>query len=356
MKIKTNIFNKTIARILFLIPGILLLCLFQKCTTDKKHNVQTAFYYWKTNFHLNTEDKALLKGANASAIYLRLFDVDWNTTRQKALPIGVLQAADIKSDRVEFIPVVYITQASLQKLTENDMTELSANISLLISSLCGKYNIHPKEIQIDCDWTKSTAAVYFRLLKQLKSTPFFQGKLLSCTIRLHQVKFATSSGIPPVDKGLLMVYNMGNLTRYGGHNSILNVEEAKNYLKHVGIYPLKLDVALPVYHWAVLFENSRFKGITYNIAKEDFNSKCIVRKEGNLYNITADITAGGYSFKKGQQLRFEAPDRNELETVASFLSKRIKDDSFRLSFFHLDSHSIKPFTAADLNDITKAIQ
>ncbi|MFA6057806.1 MAG: hypothetical protein WC756_06390 [Taibaiella sp.] len=356
MILRKHIFSKNIARILFLIPGILLLCLFQKCTTKKEHKIITAFYYWKTNLQVNAEEESILKGTGASTIYLRLFDVDWNPNLQKALPVGILKADSIKDNSSQYIPVVYITQACLTRLQEKDVAELSTHIHALVRGLCTKYNLHPKEIQIDCDWTKNSAQVYFSLLKQLKSEAYFSTKLLSCTIRLHQVKFTTTSGIPPVDRGMLMVYNMGNLTRYGGHNSILEVLEAKDYLRHLGIYPLPLDVALPVYHWAALFEHSRFKGITYNISKSDFTGSNIEQKDDNLYLIVQDIVVSGYRFKKGQEIRFEEPDKKDLEEIGTYIGKHIKDSPYRVTFFHLDSRATKQFKAKDLNDIASTFR
>lgn len=356
MQARNAIFHTRIARILFLIPGILLLCLFEKCDSTPKHKVSTGFYYWKTNFRLNADDKAILTGTGASTVYLRLFDVDWDPARQKATPVGVLQSAPIPAGALHYIPVVYITQSCLKKLSPADLPELSAHIHTLISSLCTTYHIDPAEIQIDCDWTKNSADIYFSLLRQLKATAFFTSRILSCTIRLHQVKFVSGSGIPPVDRGLLMVYNMGNLTRYGGHNSILDAGEAKRYLKHLDIYPLPLDVALPVYHWAVLFEHKQFKGITYNISKPDFAATAIAQQDEHLYRILQDCNVRGYRFTAGQEIRFEAPDVEDLKETGSFLREHIKDSSFRLSFFHLDSRSLKPFTIKDLNDIANTLR
>lgn len=346
-----HIFPINIARILFLIPGILLLCLFSECTSKKDRKTSTAFYYWKTNLHVNAEEQTILKGTGASAIYLRLFDVDWDQRRQKVLPVGILQADTVQDIPLQYIPVIYITQACLTRLQEQDIPELSGHIHALISSLCTTYNLNPKEIQVDCDWTKNSAHIYFGLLKQLKSEAYFHNRLLSCTIRLHQVKFTATSGVPPVDKGMLMVYNMGNLTRYGGHNSILEVGEAKNYLKHIAIYPLPLDIALPIYHWAALFEHTRFKGITYNISRSDFNNTGIQQKDDHLYLLLQDTLVGGYRFKKGQEIRFEEPGKNDLEEIGTYLGEQIRDSTYRIAFFHLDSRSTKQFKVKDLNDI-----
>ncbi|RYZ50587.1 MAG: hypothetical protein EOP49_13685 [Sphingobacteriales bacterium] len=327
-----------------------MLSLLTACSSKKEHTVTNAFYYWKTNFNPDSAEKALLRETNAGAIYLRLFDVDWNPIRQKALPVGIVQVKEKPAQTI--VPVVYITQACLDHLKEQDVPELAGQIGTLISGLCHQFRITPAEVQIDCDWTKTNAPVYFALLRQLKSSAFIQDKMLSCTIRLHQVKFASSSGVPPVDKGLLMVYNMGNLTRYGGHNSILETGEAKSYLRHLSTYTLPLDVALPVYHWAVLFEQKAFKGITYNLTAADFKRTDLEPAQGNLYQVMRDTFTAGYRFKKGQEIRFEQPDKSQLKEVGAFINEHIRDSSFQVIYFHLDSKNIQPFTAADLNEIS----
>lgn len=356
MNLRLIDFVRNMARLSVMVPGFFLLlgCL-AGCKQENKraHRVDPAFYYWKTNFRLGPYERKVLQETGTRTLYLRLFDVDWSAREQKALPVGMLESGPIESS-LQYIPVVYITQPCLSRLQEKDLPELADNISKLMAQLCDRYQLHPAELQIDCDWTRNTSDIYFRLLQQLKQQTFFAGKLLSCTIRLHQVKYTSANGIPPVDKGLLMVYNMGNLTRYGGHNSILDRNEASQYLKILGTYPLPLDVALPVYHWAALFDRQRFKGIVYNITQEQFGKDLLEPVEGHLYRIRKDNHTGGYAFKEGQEVRFEAPGINDLKHMATFIGNRIKDSTFRLAYFHLDSLSIQPYTAADLNTIRKA--
>jgi hypothetical protein len=357
MNLRLIYFIQHTARPFIMVPGFFLLLLWLTgCTTESKraHKIDTAFYYWKTNFRISPYERKILQETGTRALYLRLFDVDWSAKEQKALPLGMLQSEHRESLSLKYIPVVYITQPCLSRLQEKDIPELAANISKLMAQLCERYQLRPEELQIDCDWTRNTADIYFRLLKQLKQQDFFAGKLLSCTIRLHQVKYTSANGIPPADKGLLMVYNMGNLTRYGGHNSVLDPDEASQYLKILGSYALPLDVALPIYHWAALFEQQRFKGIVYNITLEQFGKDLLELVEGHLYRIKKDNYTGGYTFKAGQEIRFEAPGIHDLEQMAAFIGNRIKDSTFRLVYFHLDSLAMQPYTAADLNAIRKA--
>jgi len=54
--------------------------------------------------------------------------------------------------------------------------------------------------------------------------------------------------VPPVDKGLLMFYNMGKISPdLNARNSIYNRADAEAYLESLPNYRLSLDVALPVF-------------------------------------------------------------------------------------------------------------
>ena len=64
-----------------------------------------------------------------------------------------------------------------------------------------------KEMQVDCDWTQGSRAAYFALLRALRDRLHAQGRRLSATIRLHQVKCSADTGVP-VDRGMLMAYNL----------------------------------------------------------------------------------------------------------------------------------------------------
>ena len=73
---------------------------------------------------------------------------------------------------------------------------------------------------------------------------------LSATIRLHQVKYREETGVPPVDYGVLMYYNMGHISAMGA-NSIYDRSTALRYLGKLREYPLPLDIALPMFAWGV---------------------------------------------------------------------------------------------------------
>src|SRR5690606_10207449 len=149
------------------------------------------------------------------------------------------------------------------------------------------------------------------LLKILKTQPFFQNKTVSATVRLHQIKYQKQNGIPPVDKGLLMVYNMDKLTDIHVHNSIISLQTAKQYLSSIDKYPILLDIALPIYSWTLLFnqKNGALRGILRNIRQTDLDNNAIFIPENRQhFRIATDTVYKGYALKKGDIIRHEQAD------------------------------------------------
>ncbi len=344
------------ARIHLWIPGFLLLLLAGSCGSKRENVVEPAFYYWKTNFRFGGYEQRMLQLTGSRTLYIRLFDVDWDEQKGLPLPVGILKPAVVQDTTLTCIPVVFLTQRCLSRLQEKDLPLLASRITQLMAGLCQGLRISPPEIQIDCDWTRQSAELYFALLREIRAQDFARNKKLSCTIRMHQVKYTTSSGIPPVDRGLLMVYNMGNLKKYGPASSILDVKDAKDYMKNIGQYPLPLDVALPLYHWGVLFNRQSFGGIVYNVSENDFKKGDLSCVQGNLYQVRHDVRAAGFDFRAGTEIRFEHPEQDELQDIAAYIRPRIHDSVFRLAFFHLDSFALRRFTVADMNAIRKRLQ
>ena len=341
---------KNTARILLWIPGFFLLS-GTACNRSPNYQVSPGFYYWKTNFRTGNYEQQLLTSTGSNTLYIRLFDVDWDEQKAQPQPVGILNPTAVQDTTLTYIPVVFITQRCLYRLQEKDLPELTERITGLMTDLCARLNINPPEIQIDCDWTRQTSGLYFSLLRQLKTQSFTRTRKMSCTIRMHQVKYTVSSGIPPVDRGLLMVYNMGNLKKYGPDNSILDVKDAKDYMKNIARYPVPLDVALPLYHWAVLFEQRNFKGIVYNVSDKDFKAGDLEPVRGDLYRIRSNTRAGGYAFDAGTEIRFEHPGQKELLDIAGYIAPKMNDTAFRVAFFHLDSFALRDFSIADINNI-----
>ena len=229
------------------------------------YQVTPAFYHWQTHFELSPEEQSLLDSLQVEKLYVKFFDVDWDFQQQEALPLAQVR---FRQDSIPYqiIPTVFITNRTLEHLSVEAPDTLAARIYKQIKKLSNKVTL--EEVQIDCDWTQSTKNKYFRLLKALrKQVP--DSTQLQATIRLHQVKYARQTGVPPVDRGMLMFYNVGDVEDWYTENSILDLETARQYLQNFQRYPLPLDMALPLFSWGVLFRQGKMINLISQLEPEE---------------------------------------------------------------------------------------
>ncbi len=310
--------------------------------------VDRGFYYWKSKLQLTLTETAALQQLEVKKLYVKFFDVVVAEDGPGPSPVAKIELDSnslqtLSTNYVEIIPVVFITNETLQTLDSAGLTLLGENIIRLLNRRSELKNLRPfKELQIDCDWTTSTKLQYFFLLEQINermnASDFFEKSILSATIRLHQVKYSSKSGIPPVDRGLLMCYNMGNLKNPATNNSILELAELKKYLGGLQNYPLQLDYALPVFSWYVLYRSGQYKGIIHQLAKKDLNSSIGEWKQ-NRFTFQKDTVLNGISFQGQDQLRFEENTADELLKSAAYITQQsaTQQQHFTVSFYHLDS-------------------
>ena len=316
----------------------------------KHHVVNRGFYYWKTTYSPTKYEKNALRNLKVQTMYIRLFDVD--AADDRIYPVAAVRLPVALDPSYRYIPVIFITQRTLLALNHANISTVAARICNLAAGICGRSNLNPTEIQIDCDWTSSTRVRYFELLRTLKSTDFFKGKLLSCTIRMHQIKYTASSGIPPVDKGLLMCYNMGNMKKPGDHNSIIDVTIAESYLSGIGSYPLHLDIALPIFSWSLLFHGQQFGRILRDVPEDLLQKNPLFRKRsGHLYQCLADTVWMGYKFSRLDVIRVEDCTQSKLEAIADYTAKRVNNDSVNIAFFSCDSITLSKHSVNELETI-----
>ena len=289
-------------------------------------------------------------------LYLRFFDVAWDATFLKALPIAQVRIADsvlLHKNDLNIIPTVFITNECIRYIQPAQCKVLAQNIYDLVTGIASLKNIRIKEIQIDCDWTASTKEKYFSILSELQKIDTLH--LYSATIRLFQVKYAAEAGIPPVKKGLLMCYNMGNLKSVETDNSILDPAEVKKYTSNLDKYPLPLDIALPAFGWHVLFRNNIYTGLIQNLHQHSLNvhAKTISK---DRFEIVNDITLNNVELKKGDMLLYESSSYEDIMAAATIIKQKIKSDSLRLSLYHLDSITLSKYSTHEIEAIFRSLR
>lgn len=210
-----------------------------------------AFYYWKTQWSSNSEIPLFLDKNHINKLYMRFFDVEWNHTSQSPQPVSPLDFKAPLPTKIEVIPVVYLTNAVFIKTPYAKVEDVADKVWGKVSRMANEQNIVIHQLQIDCDWSESSRKQYFHFADLLRRRLNPLGVLLSATIRLHQVKYASRTGIPPVDRGMLMFYNFGRIQADAPRSSIFNKQDAARYSSHIASYPMPLDLSLPVFSWIV---------------------------------------------------------------------------------------------------------
>jgi hypothetical protein len=328
------------------------------CEPQKiRRSVEPAFYYWKSVLNITDFELKKLDSLKVKTLYVKFFDVGWDKERGTSVPIAKLQSTTFKlPQHLAVIPTIFITNECIEKLDSQRVLELVDNILILLKEVSTVNSILSfKEIQIDCDWTGSTKSNYFLLLEKLNTYYKKLGITISCTIRLHQIKFLSNTGIPPVTKGLLMCYNMGNLKNPATNNSIIENEELKKYTATLSTYPLPLDVALPLFNWKVLFRNNSYAGLIESLPTELLQPNFAV-KNSNKYTILKDTILNGYTFKKGDILRDEQSNNEEVLKAAKSISRQLTNTAPRVSLYHLDSIILSKYQIHELETIYNSLR
>ena len=322
--------------------------------TQKDRNTTRGFYYWKSVFKLSDAEKITMDSLKVSTLYLKCFDVDWNENSNQPNPVAQVRIIDTSYlQKINVVPVVFITNECILKLDSSQSNVLAEKIYKLVKQIttnCNLENIN--ELQIDCDWTASTREKYFSILKRIKNLA--APLSISATIRLHQVKYTSRVGIPPVDRGLLMCYNMGNLKDPATNNSIIEASELKKYIGNLSNYSLPLDVAFPLFDWKVLFRNNTYTGLIQNLNDSSLIDT-FIKNDNKRYVFLRDTTILGYSFKKDDVLRSENSDYNSIIATAKLVNERLSQSNLRVSLYHLDSITLSKYSFHEMENIFNSI-
>ena len=305
----------------------------QQAEKDKTEHRDPAngIYYWKTVFELNEYERDFLKEHQVKRLYLRFFDVvpaDNSAPSNypisyEAIPNATLSFREPMPEGVEIVPVVYITIDALRLI----ISSFSDYTTLITSRILNMADFHDlgniKEVQLDCDWTQRTQEGYFALCQAMKQKLEPYGIELSCTIRLWQLACAC----PPVDRGVLMLYNTGNIPNPNTQNAILDLNDVKTYLKNKA-YGLPLDFAYPTYSWHVWFRDGNYMGLFHEQPKN------------NTLIQANDV------------VRHECVSFDELRELDSLVHSRIPEaDSASIILYHLDSANLSNFTTDEIRQI-----
>lgn len=359
-----------------------LLLLFTFCSLwscKKEYTVERSFCYWQTTYWSNSINQNTADSLGVKHIYMRLFDVGWNPYEKSAAPMATLWDFSDDANQMQVTPCIYITNDAMQQSTRPQLKKLASDIHKRMTKILegtrdktARYTVYKKmndsvykgdvdslerfeqnafndrikEILIDCDWTQGSRDNYFYFLSELKKEiPAYK---VAATIRLWQYRDYELAGVPPVDNGLLMCYNMESPTDYKNKNSIGSPEVLKQYVNHDD-YPLKLNAALPIFSWSLVFRGGRFLGI---LDRDRSNLKSPVFKKigDNRYVFTRDQVIGGTFYRNGDEVRVEKISDTEMRKMISILEDHIDLENSKVTFFSWDENFIKDYGIKNISE------
>lgn len=284
---------------------------------------QNSIYHWKTFFDLDSSDVTFLTKHNVKRIYLKMFDVAPENNlldgQSEIVPIATTIFLTEIPENIEIVPVAYITIDALRQMAGKEQEFASLIVERLLNMAsynnCGEI----REIQIDCDWTRSTRESFHYQCKCIKDILDSINIELSITIRAHQLRESP----PPADRGVLMLYNTGDLKSRSTKNSILNIDDITPYLKKKK-FPIPLDYAYPTFGWGVLFDGDEFKSIVDEERLEVNRSEYIRRERASI---------------------------DEILEVKELVENKMGKPSRANIIYHLDQSQLENYSDEDINKI-----
>lgn len=307
-----------------------LLIIFSSCQKEVQHDY--GFYYWRSNFDLSKDETKLLNQSKVPVLYTRFFDLQKKGNAYEA--VGVLQKKHENSVSKKIVPVIFITNETWYKISKKDITFLAQKTTDHINNLAKKFDFKlENEIQIDSDWTKSTKDDYFLFLNELKR---ISKKDITSTLRLHQVRDKKTMGIPPVKKMYLMCYSTSSPLENSDKNSILDLTLLKAYLRDLENYPVKLDIALPIYSWGIVTNHLGKHKLINAIKTSDLENKNFEKINPNTYKVLKDDFYFGMYLNKGFEIKIEeVPESDILESI-NFIDTKL-NYPYPIIYYHLDN-------------------
>ena len=332
---------------------ILLLVLISLVGCKKERNAidnpKPAVYYWRTSLHLDDVERQFLRDYNVGKMYVRYFDVVVND-KGELQPNATITFKDSIPGGIEVIPTVFIVNNCIEHGVDTIAT-------LLVDRVLQMNETHDikgvKEIQIDCDWTAKTQDAYFAFLEQVKQLLAEKGMKLSATIRLHQLAMQA----PPVDYGVLMMYNTGDLKNSKQRNPILDKRDVEPYLKYLAGYKLPLCAAYPNFGWQLLYTGDKFRDILYS---EDLNDTTLYhRVSDDKYIVISSIDLPNYLssnstytyLNAGDTVMTVKPDAETLVQVHDALSHERPGINDQVIIYSLNKSSINNYISNDYEKI-----
>lgn len=321
---------------------MLLVTLLVACSA-KTEKINTAFYFWRTSFSLTETEQQYLKDLEVKKLYIRYFDV--GLQNNEPIPVAPLVFNE-KPTGYNVVPVVYIKN---EVFLQNDAADsLAVKVYNYIQQINQSAGVSVNEIQFDCDWSLKSKQNYFQFIDQFKKLH----PNVSATIRLHQIKYPEKTGIPSVNMGVLMYYNMGVINA-GEDNSIYSQKTAKNYINSLQNYQLPLNIALPIFSWGVHVRNNQVTNLIGGLRVNDLTGDQFKKISENRFKVIKDVVFKGRYLAKDDEIKMEAVSADQLKEMMHDIKQNSKHKPNEIIFYDLNENNLKAYEKEDFKTVSR---
>ena len=304
---------------------------------------QPSVYWWKTTWNPDSTELMFVKNLKIKKIYMRFFDVAPDGNSNVPKPKATIQYQKPIDNSIKIIPTVFITESCMAL----DIDKLPKVLAYRVLQMCETNDINDvDEIQIDCDWKLSSQKKYFQFLDNIRKILKDKNIRLSATIRFHQLRMTP----PPVDYGVLMAYNTGNISTPPRRNPILSYDDAAPYLKSLKDYDLPLCAAYPDFNFQLLYNDGHLRTILYNEDTADttkFRRTADHEYESIATRLIVNNPEPGSSLtqiNQGDKLLIYNAEYNEISTIKRTIDSLRPAMKAQSIIYDINSRNINNFT------------
>jgi hypothetical protein len=143
--------------------SIITLSLLFGCVRRSQEPLKPAFYCWQTSLALSGTALDYLASSGCRKIYVKALDVGLDPADGSIAPYSRLVMADTAGlSQLEVVPVVFITNETIRRLTDDEKTGWLAEkiASALVRAGAAGARVPRPEFQVDCDWTRIPGGIF----------------------------------------------------------------------------------------------------------------------------------------------------------------------------------------------------
>jgi len=115
---------------------------------------------------------------------------------------------------------------------------------------------------------------------------------------------------------------------------------------------------LPVFSWAIVYRNSQFLTFINHLTNKELRDNLIFQPTTKFsqYTVLKDTITFGIPLRKGDVLRVEESNLQDLKISSQTLSQEIQNRHVTFALYHLDSLNLAPYEKDSLQQIFESFR